>query len=238
MTVLCVSLTLCAVLSLSGAASLNSTVISFPWSLCERHRHIPPDIIGAYIPQCDLDGNFSPRQCWASSGYCWCVNTQTGEEIPGTRTPPGTLPLDCELHATTDETAVMNNFCPTGWSRFGMRCFIFITVPKMWIEAQVYCLFEGATLASIHNNEQNRFIQALTRGDGYEFPNTWIGGTDGIQACLWLWIDGTRFDYNNWNWGEDDHQNANCLEINYGASLRWRAMSCDTILPFVCAKRI
>lgn len=36
-------------------------------------------LVGAYIPQCLEDGNFAPVQCHGSTGYCWCVNTLTGE---------------------------------------------------------------------------------------------------------------------------------------------------------------
>ena len=30
-------------------------------------------------------GNFAPKQCHGSTGYCWCVNVKTGKEIPHTR---------------------------------------------------------------------------------------------------------------------------------------------------------
>ncbi|KAL4631347.1 HLA class II histocompatibility antigen gamma chain [Arapaima gigas] len=46
------------------------------------HRGVKP---GSYRPQCDKDGNYLPRQCSWSSGYCWCVN-KDGVEIPNTRT--------------------------------------------------------------------------------------------------------------------------------------------------------
>ena len=40
-------------------------------------------LIGAYVPQCNSDGSFSSVQCHASTGYCWCVNVQTGEPASG-----------------------------------------------------------------------------------------------------------------------------------------------------------
>ncbi len=36
-------------------------------------------LIGAYRPQCEDDGLFSAVQCHASTGYCWCVDTLSGE---------------------------------------------------------------------------------------------------------------------------------------------------------------
>lgn len=48
---------------------------------------------------------------------------------------------------------------------------------------QAYCLFEGANLVSIHSYDENHLIQALTKGDTHNFPETWIGGHDAIHVC-------------------------------------------------------
>uniref|UniRef100_A0A674AKK0 Equistatin-like n=1 Tax=Salmo trutta TaxID=8032 RepID=A0A674AKK0_SALTR len=48
---------------------------------------------GAYIPTCDHHGQYTPKQCSGSTGYCWCV-TSTGKKIQGTETPPGTA-INC-----------------------------------------------------------------------------------------------------------------------------------------------
>ncbi|XP_019716205.1 uncharacterized protein nid2a isoform X8 [Hippocampus comes] len=73
-----------------------------PRSHCEQHRDsvqtTSPDgypILGAFIPQCDANGQYTPQQCHGSTGHCWCVDSH-GQERPGTRTPPGTTPIDCE----------------------------------------------------------------------------------------------------------------------------------------------
>uniref|UniRef100_UPI003AAE0A8C ladderlectin-like n=1 Tax=Centroberyx gerrardi TaxID=166262 RepID=UPI003AAE0A8C len=214
---------------LSQAASLNSSVRIYHGS-CEYKAQYSANIIGAYMPQCDADGNFLPQQCWASSGYCWCVNVLTGVEIPGTRTPPGTMPVNCEPHAYQEigQNIEKENYCPSGWSRYGTRCFIFIETTKTWVEAETYCIFEGATLASIHSEEENHFIQALTRGDTHNFPSTWIGGQDAVQNGLWMWADGSRFDYVNWYPG-----------LSHSTiELHWDDKPCGHYSPFVCAKKI
>ncbi|XP_069619667.1 HLA class II histocompatibility antigen gamma chain isoform X1 [Ranitomeya imitator] len=48
---------------------------------------------GAFVPQCDDNGDFSRTQCWRSTGYCWCVY-RNGTEIPETRTRGR---LDCSV---------------------------------------------------------------------------------------------------------------------------------------------
>ncbi|KAE8737329.1 hypothetical protein FOCC_FOCC017209 [Frankliniella occidentalis] len=37
-----------------------------------------------YIPECTDDGRYNKLQCYNSTGYCWCVNEDTGKPIPGT----------------------------------------------------------------------------------------------------------------------------------------------------------
>ena len=56
---------------------------------CVEHKHrvqgftgVAP--LGAYVPQCELDGSYSQVQCHSSTGYCWCVD-EDGKERSQTR---------------------------------------------------------------------------------------------------------------------------------------------------------
>uniref|UniRef100_A0A4W6E3A5 Nidogen 2 n=1 Tax=Lates calcarifer TaxID=8187 RepID=A0A4W6E3A5_LATCA len=73
-----------------------------PKTQCEYHRDslqtTSPEgypIVGAYVPQCDANGQYIPLQCHGSSGHCWCVDSR-GQERAGTRTSPGAPPTDCD----------------------------------------------------------------------------------------------------------------------------------------------
>ncbi|XP_028277848.1 nidogen-2 isoform X2 [Parambassis ranga] len=73
-----------------------------PKTHCEQHRDsiqtTTPEgytIEGVFVPQCDANGQYASQQCHGSTGHCWCVD-RTGQERPGTRTPPGTSPVDCD----------------------------------------------------------------------------------------------------------------------------------------------
>lgn len=37
-----------------------------------------------FLPACTGDGRYEQVQCYRSTGYCWCVNEDTGKPIPGT----------------------------------------------------------------------------------------------------------------------------------------------------------
>lgn len=52
--------------------------------------HVMP---GAFVPQCDENGDFKPMQCWRSTGYCWCVY-RNGTEVEGTRSR---AKVDCSV---------------------------------------------------------------------------------------------------------------------------------------------
>jgi hypothetical protein len=49
----------------------------------------PVALVGGYVPTCDEEGLFETTQIHGSTGYSWCVNPYTGEEIPNTRVGPG-----------------------------------------------------------------------------------------------------------------------------------------------------
>ncbi|XP_048459803.1 H-2 class II histocompatibility antigen gamma chain [Rhincodon typus] len=51
---------------------------------CERHRQVKL-VPGAYRPTCDEMGNYEAKQCWPSTGFCWC-SYPNGTEILGTST--------------------------------------------------------------------------------------------------------------------------------------------------------
>ncbi|XP_026180088.1 galactose-specific lectin nattectin isoform X2 [Mastacembelus armatus] len=228
MKVLSGCLTLCTLLALSRAYPVNT---SSPHRVvqCEYEREHCQHLIGEYCPQCDDSGNYIRQQCSWSTGYCWCVDVISGQEIPHTRTSPGSHPVDCDS----------DFYCPHGWSSFRKRCFIFNETPKTWLEAEIYCQFDGGNLASIHSYEENHFVMSLTRGYTQTFPETWIGASDAIHPGYWMWTDGSKFYYKNWynDDGDDgDETDDNCLKMNYKHELKWFYASCNSTLPFVCSK--
>ncbi|XP_067303445.1 uncharacterized protein [Pseudorasbora parva] len=94
------ALVLCAVLlCLSGCLSSTEAATGLntvrPKTKCEQERDGGSGLIGAFVPRCDKDGQYEREQCHGSTGYCWCVDS-TGQERPGTITPPGTPSINCE----------------------------------------------------------------------------------------------------------------------------------------------
>ena len=44
------------------------------------------NVDGGYIPNCETDGSYKIQQCFMGEG-CWCVDVNTGVEVPNTRVP-------------------------------------------------------------------------------------------------------------------------------------------------------
>ncbi|XP_070557411.1 balbiani ring protein 3-like [Ptychodera flava] len=53
-------------------------------------------LIGAFKPRCTDDGYYQKKQCWGSTGHCWCAS-KDGQEVEGTKTRG---PLECDKPGT------------------------------------------------------------------------------------------------------------------------------------------
>lgn len=49
-------------------------------SLDEKPAH---PVVGRFVPQCAADGSYEEIQCYGSTGYCWCVDSE-GSPVLGT----------------------------------------------------------------------------------------------------------------------------------------------------------
>ncbi|XP_023202798.1 ladderlectin-like isoform X5 [Xiphophorus maculatus] len=74
---------------------------------------------------------------------------------------------------------------------------------------------------------------------GHGAKQAWIGGTNAQEESIWLWSDGSRFDYTHWCSGQNnkDGGNQRCLQINYSGAKCWDDLGSNHNLPSVCAKK-
>ncbi|KAL7880087.1 hypothetical protein SRHO_G00023410 [Serrasalmus rhombeus] len=88
-------------------------------------------------------------------------------------------------------------------------------------------------LASVHSSEEYTFIQDLLNATNSN--TTWLGGTDAAQEGVWVWTDGSAFNYTNWSPGQPDYLGfENCIEMNF--PVYWNNVDCTALLPSVCVK--
>ncbi|XP_047436565.1 ladderlectin-like [Mugil cephalus] len=156
--------------------------------------------------------------------------------LTGADAPPEAKSSD--IHIAKSQLIKRSTHCP-GWSEYNGRCFIFIPTHMTWARAERNCQSLGGNLASVRDVFEYQAIQKVIWSSTYDYPESWVGGSDAQEENIWLWSDGTPFHYSNWCRGEPSHYNhvQRCIEINYGGSKCWDDVQCYIRLPSVCAKK-
>lgn len=65
----------------TGCGSMTCTAGVPSTPICLRLREQATGLIGAFQPSCEEDGSFSEMQCHGSTGYCWCVDVESGQPV-------------------------------------------------------------------------------------------------------------------------------------------------------------
>lgn len=55
----------------------------------QEKQRVGAEMPGKFVPQCTSAGYYEPKQCYPSTGYCWCADPETGKELTGSRVAPG-----------------------------------------------------------------------------------------------------------------------------------------------------
>ncbi|KAK2862823.1 hypothetical protein Q5P01_002356 [Channa striata] len=137
-----------------------------------------------------------------------------------------------EIHLVKESTT-----CPSGWTDFNGRCFLYVATKMTWADAERNCLSRGGNLASVHSVDEYQFIQTMIRNLTGSYPVTWLGGTDAQQEGSWFWSDGTAFEFTYWSQEQpDNHRSAHCMLMNFGDERKFDDQPCSYTREFVCSK--
>lgn len=165
------------------------------------------------------EGNCATLVLW-KGGLCWrdfqCENFD-GATAPVCQAEP--------VEETTVQPTTLSTLqCENGWYQFSGQCYYIGIRKKTWPEAKKDCESMGATLASIHSEEENQFIQNL-RVVNYGISSgeeIWLGGRR--VGDNWVWVDESKWDYSVW-WN-DVPGNYDCLTYR-GDYIGWFTSACD-----------
>ncbi|XP_042204150.1 macrophage mannose receptor 1-like [Homarus americanus] len=127
--------------------------------------------------------------------------------------------------------------CPQGWTHYKGKCYFASGLEATWRVAQDSCVSYNAraSLVSVSSQEENSFlVDSLIPKIG---GNTWLGLTYDLLTSTWVWVDGRKNDYTNWNIGEPLHEGEDrCVEL-LSAQGKWTSLLCDNSRTFVCQLR-
>ncbi|XP_053408178.1 uncharacterized protein LOC123560994 isoform X2 [Mercenaria mercenaria] len=137
---------------------------------------------------------------------------------------------------TIDSFPACNENSPDdGWVTFGENCY-FLGKEELltWHAAKMYCSNKGSTLASVHSEEEQRFLSGLNSKTEYV---SWIGFNDLDLDNRFSWSDGSVVDYTAWASGQpnDIWGGEKCVPIHNDGT--WHDYPCNDRKPFICKKR-
>ena len=98
-----------------------------------------------------------------------------------------------------------------------------------WDAAKSACENLGSKLAVVNSEAKLRALAPKIS------MRAWIGlHRDPNNKSSWLWVDGSRVNYTNWNSGEPNNAHReHCVEI-FAHSGIWNNMPCSKYLNYVC----
>ncbi|XP_062283175.1 galactose-specific lectin nattectin-like [Scomber scombrus] len=130
--------------------------------------------------------------------------------------------------------------CPPGWTHFENHCYLFNHALKYWADAERACTSLGGNLASLPNSKVYGFIRAIIHRSTGKHLRTWVGGYDAVKEGVWLWSDGSKFDFKGWHRGEPNNARGheNCMEINVSGRNYVNDGQCHRKNYFVCGKSL
>ncbi|XP_038817337.1 ladderlectin-like [Salvelinus namaycush] len=150
------------------------------------------------------------------------------------QTPP------VEAHVAAVQEGIKESSCPSDWYTYGSHCFKFVSIQQSFVDSEQNCLALGGNLASVHSLLEYQFMQALTKDTNGDLHSTWLGGFDAIKEGTWMWSDGSRFDYTNWDTDEPNNagEGEDCLHMNAASAKLWFDVPCEWKFASLCSRRM
>ncbi|XP_062503625.1 alpha-N-acetylgalactosamine-specific lectin-like isoform X2 [Corticium candelabrum] len=123
--------------------------------------------------------------------------------------------------------------CQTGWTRSGLSCYLLVRTSKELNDAETDCVSKGGHLASITSDNENSVVLSLRGTSTADANDTWIGLHDQVVENTFVWTDGTKSTYTNWDpAGNEPNDSGDCVRIRSDG--KWRDHKCSFLYPYVC----
>ncbi|KAK5863950.1 hypothetical protein PBY51_000933 [Eleginops maclovinus] len=143
-------------------------------------------------------------------------------------------------HPEDDPCCDTCKICPAGWTQFDGHCYMYRHTPMVWADAEVACVAIGGNLASIPDKAVYEFIRRIINTSTNKDGATWVGGNDSSKEGVWMWSDGSKFDFQGWPVGEPNNagKEEHCMELNLKEKDFPNDTKCSSEMPFVCRMRL
>ena len=127
------------------------------------------------------------------------------------------------------------DICPDQWTYFKGYCYRKVSSCDSWSNSHGTCSTFGANLPSIHNQEENVYVQHLHGGE-----HSWLGLSDINSEGMFVWSDGTPFDFHYWAESQPSNSgNEDCVHtvgLRRDQEYKWDDVNCSDCHKFTCQK--
>ncbi|XP_072042492.1 uncharacterized protein [Amphiura filiformis] len=186
---------------------------------------------------------------WVSGYICKMRRPDTDECATGTdncdvnavcTNTEGSFTCTCKFGYTGDGITCHAETCPPGWISSSEFCYFKNNDGQIsFLDARTDCQERGSELTSIHDEDEQRFLNDFVRSDNV---NVWIGLTDIVTEGSWIWDDGTPYGYTNWAPQQPDNSGGieDCAHFRHGDELGlWNDLGCESqwVSGYICKMR-
>uniref|UniRef100_A0A673ZBF0 Macrophage mannose receptor 1-like n=1 Tax=Salmo trutta TaxID=8032 RepID=A0A673ZBF0_SALTR len=167
----------------------------------------------------DVEGTWKTALC--NHTYPTVCKQSTGETV----TEPGVL---------VEEEDISGRNSPWSWLPFRGHCYSFVINDVRWADASTSCIRKGASLVSIEDPAELRFIKSNLEFLKDSYSSFWIGLFK-THLGQWKWLDQTVLDYINWAKGQpqDSPYDYGYIQSSDGT---WSTASSWADKPYICKK--
>ena len=123
------------------------------------------------------------------------------------------------------------DICHPGWSYFGGYCYFTSAACSSWLTAEANCSTMSSNLVTVHNQEENVYIQHRHNGD-----RSWIGLNDRSVEGSFVWTNKEISSFRFWaprqpnNWKNED-----CVHtLGARQGYTWNDVPCDKCYNYTC----
>ena len=120
-----------------------------------------------------------------------------------------------------------------GWRYFGGYCYFTSSTCASWLTAESNCSSMSSSLVTVHNQEENVYIQHWHNGE-----RCWIGLNDrGVEGSF-VWTNKEVSSFRFWASRQPNNFREEDCVCTLGAKhgYTWNDVSCDNCYNFTCSK--
>ena len=128
---------------------------------------------------------------------------------------------------------ILIDVCPAGWDYFSGYCYLTSSVCAPWVTAVSNCSTMNSHLVTVHNQEENVYIQHRHNGE-----RSWIGLNDRSVEGSFEWTNKEIGSFHFWAPQQPNNlKNEDCVHtLGAKDGYTWNDVSCDKCFNYTCAE--